>query len=78
MQIYKSLKQTMKQAKWTTKASQGEYLFFIMQYRDLRAAKKHRDLLALEKPADWTLSFSTSEKRHIDALFAYIIIFTGE
>ena len=52
----------------------------LYTYRDLRA-KKHRDknsLFALEKPADWSYDFFTSEKRRIDALIGYIVIFTSE
>ena len=51
----------------------------LFTYRDLRA-KRHRDkieLFALEKPADWSYEFFTSEKR-LDALIGYIIIFTSE
>ena len=73
IQIYKSLKQTIKQVKWTTKAKQGEYIFFLLllcTYRDLRA-KMHRDknsLLALEKPADWTYKFFSKVKNDISTL----------
>ena len=53
----------------------------LYTYRDLRA-KKHRDknsLFTLEKPADSSYDFFfTSEKRRIDALIGYIIIFTSE
>ena len=51
----------------------------LHSYRDLRA-KKHRDensIVALEKPADW-YEFLTSEKRRIDALIGYIVIFNSE
>ena len=51
----------------------------LYKYRNLRA-KKHRDtnsLFALEKPADWSHDFFTSEKRRIDAQIGYII-FTRE
>ena len=54
--------------------------YFIFSYRDLRA-KKDRDknsLLVLEKPADWSYDFFTCEKRRIDALIGYIVIFTSE
>ena len=43
--------------------------------------QNHRDknsLFALEKPADCPYHFFTSEKRRIDALIGYIIIFTSE
>ena len=56
------------------------HIYLLYTYRDLRA-KKHRDknsLFALEKPADWSTIFFTSEKRCIDALIGYIIIFTSE
>ena len=58
-----------------------KYPYLLYTYRDLRA-KKHRDknnLFALEKPADWSYDFFfTSEKRRIDALIGYIIMFTRE
>ena len=60
------------------KAREAHLLLYT--YRDLRF-KKHRDknsLFALEKPADWSYHFFTSEKRRIDALIGYIIIFTSE
>ena len=56
------------------------HIYLLYTYRDLRA-KKHRDknsLFALEKPADWSTIFFTGEKRCIDALIGYIMIFTSE
>ena len=55
-------------------------LVLLYKYRDLHS-KKGRDknsLFALEKPADWSYDFFTSEKRRIDALIGYIVIFTSE
>ena len=52
----------------------------LYTYRDL-CTKKHWDknsLFLLEKPADWSYDFFTSEKWRIYALIGYIIIFTSE
>ena len=44
-----------------------------------RFTRRDKDrLFALEKPADWSYDFFTSEKRRIDVLIGYIIIFTCE
>ena len=54
--------------------------FLLYTYRDLRA-KKHRDkksVFELEEPSNWSYDFLSGEKRRIDALIGYIIIFFSE